>query len=298
MIKFSYCVFALLFLYSCELKGVDSGSVENKTDIDKQLDTTKSLKDTNANELENDSSEKVKIKEEPSDTLTLQNGIRITYFKKGSGPKLKKGEMIKIDYRAKLEDGTVFDGNHLVKKKSIPYLVGWNQQTKGWDIALQELKVGDDVDIFLPAAYARGEKGIKGLVPPNANNIISLRIIERFEPTKVVDDIQIWKYDELDEPGDSIGFKDEVHLNYWVSSERKPRYDNNYMRGKPFKLIMGDGNIVPGLYKALHFGREGDRLMIKIPAKEAYGSEGLVNQVEPNEDIFYDIQIAKVIKSK
>jgi FKBP-type peptidyl-prolyl cis-trans isomerase len=288
-----YLSVLFLFVYSsCDIKGVETSVEDHKSEV---IDENALAKESGTDSL---ATEKVIVPEKASDTLKLDNGIIITYFKKGTGEKLSKGDMIKIDYRAKLEDGTIYDGNHLVKKSSIPFLVGWNQQTTGWDIALKELRVGDDVDIFLPSKFARGEQGIKGLVPPNSNNVLSLRILEKFEPTVKVDDIQIWKYDELKAPGDSIDFKDEVYLNYWVSSESQPRYDNNYKRGESFKLIMGDGNIVPGLYKALHFAREGDRLMIKIPAKEAYSSKGLQNLVKPNEDIFYDIQIGKVIKHK
>ncbi len=272
---------------SCDIKGV-------KTSDERVKKETEALIQENSEMIDSLKNMKKTIEEKASDTLRLNNGITITYFKKGKGEKLKKGDLVKIDYRAKLEDGTIYDGNHMVKKPTIPFLVGWNQQTPGWDIALQELRVGDDVDIFLPAKYARGKSGIKGIVPPNANNILSMRIVERFEPTSEIDGVKIWKYDELKSPGDSIKMKDEVYINYWVSSESKPRYDNSYQRGEPFKLVIGDGNIVPGLHKALLTAREGDRLMVKIPAKEAYGGDGLIEMVKPNEGIFYDIQIAKV----
>lgn len=291
--KITYFFIGVVFLISsCEIQGVEQSNSSDVTDL-----SSVETKDTLSQKTVTDSlPKKEKIHEVASDTLKLDNGIIITYFKHGKGALLKKGDMIKIDYRAKLEDGKVFDGNHVVKKPWIPFLVGWNQQTTGWDLAMEHLKPGDDVDIFIPAKYARGEKGIKGLVPPNANNIISLRVLEKFKPTEEGDGIQIWKYDEIKEPGDSIGFGDEVYINFWVSSESSPRYDNSYQKGEPLKLIMGDGNIVPGLYKALYFGREGDRLMIKIPPEEAYGTKGFVNLVKPNESLFYDIQIAEVVK--
>lgn len=289
--KFTYIAILSVVLFSaCELQGVKTAEKNDPTE-ESQLENNEEAISSDSITIT-----KEKTPEIASDTLRLDNGITITYFKKGTGKKLKKGDMIKIDYRMKLLDGKVYDGNHMVKKPSIPFLVGWNQQTPGWDIALQELRIGDDVDVFLPAKYARGELGIPGVVPPNADNILSIRIVEEFLPIKEGDGIQIWKYDELKEPGDSIGFEDEVYLNYWVSSESNPRYDSSYKKGEVFKLVMGDGNIVPGLYKALYFGREGDRLLIKIPAKEAYGKKGLVDFVKPNEALFYDVQIAKVIK--
>ena len=282
----------LIFISSCDIQGVDTSEKEKNQDtLTEHLLNEELAKDTlNKN--------KEKTPEKASDTLKLDNGIVITFFKKGKGEAIKKGEMVKIDYRVKLVDGTVFDGNNLIKKHSIPFLVGWNQQTSGWDIAMEHLHIGDDVDIFLPAKYARGKEGIKGIVPPNSANIISMRILEKFEPMVEVDGIQIWKYDAYKEPGDSIQMGDEVYLNYWASSESNPRYDNNYKRGTTFKLRMKKGDAVPGLLEALLYGREGDRLMIKIPSKLAYGKKGLLDHVKPNEDIFYDVQIARVIKKK
>lgn len=276
---------------SCDLEGVKTSEKSEKEE-----NANSSLFEEAKNETDSLRTPKKIVEEKASDTLKLNNGIIITYFKKGKGEKLKKGEVVKIDYRAKLEDGTIYDGNHMVKKSTIPFLVGWNQQTSGWDIALQELRVGDDVDIFLPAKFARGKKGIKGVVPPNANNILSMRIVERFEPTSEVDGIQIWKYDELKTPGDSIKLNDRVKINYWVSSESNPRYNNSYRSGEPFKMKVGDGNVVAGLNKALQFAREGDRLMILIPSKEAFGQDGLIEMVKPGEDIFYDVQISEIVK--
>ncbi len=281
----------ILSIFSCNVEGVKSDEDIKELDENVEIDTT-------SNKTEAKTNDEVTQEEVRQDSISLENGIRITWFKKGEGKKLKKGEVIKIDYRNKLEDGTVYDGNHLVKRPYLPYAVGWGQQTPGWDIALEHLRVGDDVDIFIPAKLARGEKGIKGIVPPNSNNILSLRVLDIMEPIKEVDGIKIWKVDEKKQPGDSIDFKDEVYLDYWVSSTSTPRYDNSYQRSTPFHLVMGDGNIVPGLYKALYFAREGDKLLVYIPSREAYDNKGLKELVKPGEDLLYDIRIEKVIKQK
>ncbi|PHR47407.1 MAG: hypothetical protein COA32_08285 [Fluviicola sp.] len=295
MMRLFFLSVIVLAISSCNIEGVSHNDKEggNSKEVLKPNDSSKmSLLDTS-----NKRSEKV-IEEDTLDVLTMSNGLKITWYKKGDGELLKKGDLINIDYRNKLEDGTVYDGNHLIKKKYIPFLVGWNQQTPGWDLALKKLRVGDDVDIFIPSELARGEKGIEGLVPPNANNILSLRVLSKPEPTKEVDGIKIWRVDSLESPGDSIDFKDEVLIDYWASSESTPRYDNSYRRRKPFELVMGDGNIVPGLYKALHFARGGDKLMILIPSREAYSKKGLTDIIEPNEDIFYDIIVREVVKKE
>lgn len=290
MKMFVLLIITIVF-FSCSVEGVKSND-ESKNDVD-----SPSIDDKLSKDRVEENNAKRTIEEQSQDSLQLDNGIKITWFKKGKGEKLSKGEVIKIDYRNKLENGTVYDGNHLVKRPYLPYVVGWGQQTPGWDIALKHLRVGDDVDIFIPSELARGEKGIKGIVPPNSNNILSLRVLGKMKPLKEVDGIKIWKIDERKKPGDSIDFKDEVYLDYWVSSSSSPRYDNSYQRNTPFHLVMGDGNIVPGLYKALHFAREGDKLLIYIPAREAYGDKGLKDLVKPGEDLLYDVRIGKVIKA-
>lgn len=282
---FSILVWSLLIFSGCQLEGVKEQKVV-ETELENQNDTI-------TTELTSD----VITKKQPiGDTIELNEGIRVVYHQKGDGLAISKNDMVKIDYRNKLSDGTVYDGNHLIQKSSIPFLVGWNLQTPGWDIALQKLRVGDDVDILIPAKLARGEKGIPGLVPPNEDNILSIRIIDIMSPIKVVDDIRIWKLEEWAEPGDSIKFEDRVSIHYWAHASSRPRYDDSYRKGIPFELVMGDGNIVPGLYKALHFGREGDKLMIHIPAKEAYGNKGLKDLVAPGDDLLYDIKIVSVEK--
>lgn len=279
-----YTVMLLVFVASCNLEGVKKEEVtlENEVIIEKQ--------DTILRDIQ-----PVKI-DVANDTLVLSNGMKIIYYKKGEGIKLKKGDVVKIAYREKLEDGTIFDGNHIVKKESIPFLVGWNQQTKGWDLGMLELRVGDDVDVFIPSKLGRGEKGIKSIVPPNSNTILSLRVLDKFEPTATIDGVKVWKYDEIAGKTKGIENGDEVSINYFVSSESNPRYDNNYQRGTVYSLTIGDVSLMPGLEKALKVSHEGDRILVMIPSEQAYGKKGLVGHVKPNEDLFYDIQIAHVEK--
>jgi FKBP-type peptidyl-prolyl cis-trans isomerase len=290
MIRLVAFLGVLCVSYSCELSGVENSQEETN-----QLDSL-IFGEHDPNQSGSDSTD---VSEKVLDTVavsekSLENGIRIKWFERGDGPAVKKNDLVAIDYRNQLEDGTVYDGNHLIKKAFIPFMVGWNLQTPGWDIALKELNVGDEVEIFIPANLARGEKGIPGVVPPNSNNILLLKVVKIMEPDFTEDDIRIWIVEKTKEDRTEIGYESEVDIHYWVSSETKPRYDNSYKRKLPFELKMGDGNIVPGLYKALLKGRKGDKMMIHIPAIEAYGATGLPGLVPKNEDVFYDLIVLDV----
>jgi FKBP-type peptidyl-prolyl cis-trans isomerase len=280
----------VVVLFSCEMQGVETnGDSNDSVDSLLFLDGTHPQKTSDSLRNEKQGLDTIAVSE-----VSFDNGIRIKWFERGDGAQLKKNDLVAIDYRNQLEDGTVYDGNHLVKKAYIPFFLGWKQQTSGWDFALQKLRVGDEVEIFIPSEMARGEKGIPGRVPPNSNNILLLKVVKVLEPDFKEDDIRIWIVDKTKEGRTKIGYESEVSIHYWVSSESKPRYDNSYKRKLPFELKMGDGNIVPGLYKALLKGKKGDKMMVHIPAVEAYGVNGLPGLVPKNEDIFYDLIVLDV----
>lgn len=293
-----YTICLTFLIFSCDIEGVKELEEKDVT-IENEIDSLSKNQNTSivdSLKRENDDELLGKKLAKP-DTVIYDNGVQIVWKRKGEGEEIKSGDLVDIDYRVSLEDGGVYDGNHLIKKESIPFLVGWNMQTKGWDFAFQKLREGDDVEIFLPAALARGEKGIPGLVPPNSNNIIALRVFKIRQPTIEVEEIKIWRVEQAKNPGDSIKFGDEVHFHFMVSAESNPRYDYSYKRGEEFVYVMGEDNVIPGLYKALHYARRGDKLMVYIPAEQAFGKKGLKGLVKPDEDIFYDILVTKVNSS-
>ena len=96
-----------------------------------------------------------------ADVKTFSNGLVIKWILKGKGRKLKKGEMALIDYRLALPDGKIVDGNNRINMPFIPFVIGYNMQTPGWDLAFLELTPGDFVKIEIPAELALGSKEIK-----------------------------------------------------------------------------------------------------------------------------------------
>lgn len=229
------------------------------------------------------------------DKKRFLNGIQIQWFEKGKGPALETGNMYELNYKVKLDDGTIVDGNHLLKKDWIPYLYGYNLQTPGWDMALNELHEGDFVEIYLPAKFARGEKGIPGVIPPNAANILFLRVGKKIAPTKTVDGVKVWVHERNDEMKDAkIGDASEVAIDYFVGTKTNPRYDNSYQRNTPFTFRMTDASLVPGLKLGLKGIQLYDKCTLLVPASKAYGSRGYVDLVKPNEEMVYELFIADV----
>ena len=277
--KFTITVALFISLASCDTTGVKK--IDNKETKEKKV-----VRIDEENILDQPS---IAIDEEK-----LDNGIIIKWIEHGKGDVLTKGDMIQVDYKVFLDDNTVGDGNHLINKKSIPFMVGFQMQAKGWDIALQKLKVGDYAEIFIPSELARGEKGIKGLIPPNADNILKIRIIEKMKPTREVDGNKVWVFEENKSNKLKFGENTEIEFHCMVSTPSNPLYVNTYDNGAPFKLRLNDSGTVPGLKKALINAKKADRMFVLIPPSEAYGSKGYQGLVKENEDLFYNILVMGV----
>jgi FKBP-type peptidyl-prolyl cis-trans isomerase len=272
---------AAIGLLGCNVEGVKKEINENKNIVS-------DLKQTNSS---NKTLDPTKIKNE----LKLKDGLKIKWFKHGEGEKLKEEEVIQINYQVFLEDGTLVDGNELLNRSSLPFLVGYGMQTKGWDLALLHLKVGDFAEIFLPSKLARGKYGVKGLIPPNANNIIRVKILSKIKPTRKIDGVKIWLLEENKDELTKATESNTIDFHYMVGTKSNPKYDLSYRRGVPFRMRFSDHGLVSGLKKAMLGVKRSDKVWVLVPPEEAYGNQGLLDLVKPNEKLFYDIFVVEVI---
>ena len=77
-----------------------------------------------------------------------------------------------------------------------------------------------------------------------------------------------------------IGTDSVVSFNYRTSADGV-EVDSSTRRGSPLTVLVGQGNIIPGLEKALLGRAAGDRFEVSIPPAEAYGERrpGLVQRL-------------------
>jgi FKBP-type peptidyl-prolyl cis-trans isomerase len=228
------------------------------------------------------------------DEKKFKNGLAIKWFEHGKGQKINKEEVIFINYQVFLADGTLVDGNELLKKPALPFLVGFGMQTKGWDLALENLVVGDFVEVFIPSKLARGDKGIKGLIPPNSVNILRIKVLKKLLPTRVVDGTKVWLLEENKEEQKKAKESNTIEFHYMVGTPTNPLYDYSYKRNVPFRLRFTDHGVVKGLKDALINAKKSDKIWIVVPPSNAYGNKGLLDLVKPNEKVFYDIFVMEV----
>ena len=249
--------------------------------------------------------EEIPVVSQPVDTIDLklaikrevhlETGIGIQWLEEGKGPKVEDGKVYDIDYRVRLEDSTIIDGVHLLRKSSIPFLVGFNMQPKGWDITMRELKVGDFIHAQIPSRLLRGEHEAKGLIPKHADNYLNLRVLREVPPTREIDGVKVWVMEQTVHKTPLFSDKNEIEFYAMASTKTNPLYYNSFATGRPFRARLEDNGVVPGLKKALINAKKGDRLLILVPSSQAYGTKGLHDIVKPNEDIFYNLYVNDII---
>jgi len=278
-------------LTACSTQGVEKSKIKDEVEIKSDKIKSDSKKGTALN------SDDVDV----TDTKSFDNGIVISWMKKGKGEKVSKGDVILIDYKVTLKDGSIVDGNHLWKKETFPFVVGYQMQTKGWDFAIENMKVGDFARVLIPANLARGEKGIKKegekgwFVPPNSINYLTIHIVEKQKPSRVIDGTKVWLFEENKTQKKTFNKNNGIVFHSMISSETNPIYYNSYRTNSPYTLYMTDNGIIPGLKKALINAKKGDRMLVVVPSSEAYGAKGSEGFVKPNEDLMYNILVMDVV---
>lgn len=274
------CIVSIsIILFSCDPTAVEKNKKGDKTNLTESSDTTRSILDQ---------------KKVVKDKIKLSNGLIINWYEHGDGEEVKYGDVISIDYKVELDNGEIVDGNHLLNLSSVPFMVGFKMQTEGWDIALQKMRVGDHAMIYLPSNLARGNKGIKGVIPDNASNKIKIRILEKIKPTRVVDGNKVWVFEENRNNKSLFNESKEIEFHCWVSSTSKPYYVNSFSKNQPFKMKLEDYGMVPGLKKALINAKKSDRMFIFVPSSEAYNSKGYLDLVKPGDDLFYNVFVMDI----
>ncbi len=105
---------------------------------------------------------------------TLQGGVQYKVIKAGDGPSPGPTETVKVHYTGKLINGTTFDSS---VERGQPATFQVNQVIKGWQMALQQMKVGSKWMLYIPSDLAYGERGSQGAIGPNEVLVFEVELL-------------------------------------------------------------------------------------------------------------------------
>src|SRR5437773_6012553 len=104
---------------------------------------------------------------------TTASGLQYKLEKEGTGAQPKATDMVTVNYRGTLIDGTEFDSSF---KRGQPATFPVNGVIKGWTEALQLMKVGSKYQLVIPANLAYGERAMGPDIAPNSTLIFEVEL--------------------------------------------------------------------------------------------------------------------------
>ncbi|MDC1105137.1 FKBP-type peptidyl-prolyl cis-trans isomerase [Prolixibacteraceae bacterium] len=105
----------------------------------------------------------------------MESGIQYIVLNEGEGAKPTLESQVKCHYHGTLIDGSVFDSS---VERNDPATFPLNGVIQGWQIALQEMQVGEKRRLFIPSTLAYGEQGAGGAIGPNQTLIFEVELLE------------------------------------------------------------------------------------------------------------------------
>lgn len=131
----------------------------------------------------------------PKATKT-SSGLEYVITEKGSGKKPATGAQVYIHYAGFLEDGTLFDSSIEDVNKTFGKFDAARAEAKGYQPipfqagrkdglipgfieGIEKLSFGDKAVLFIPSHLAYGTTGAGGVIPPNANIIFEVQLLEK-----------------------------------------------------------------------------------------------------------------------
>jgi FKBP-type peptidyl-prolyl cis-trans isomerase FklB len=105
---------------------------------------------------------------------TLPSGLQYKVIRAGTDKKPKADDTVTVNYRGTLIDGTEFDSSY---KRGQPATFRVSGVIPGWSEALQLMGEGAKWQLFIPSNLAYGERGMGGIIGPNATLVFEVELV-------------------------------------------------------------------------------------------------------------------------
>lgn len=102
------------------------------------------------------------------------SGLVYKDLTKGTGPSPMAGDVVSVNYKGTLTDGTEFDSN---AKTGMPFVTPLNRVIPCWTEGVQMMKVGGKARLVCPASIAYGSQALPG-IPPNSTLVFEVELLK------------------------------------------------------------------------------------------------------------------------
>jgi FKBP-type peptidyl-prolyl cis-trans isomerase FkpA len=106
-------------------------------------------------------------------TEKLPSGVVVEHLTQGSGPQPTAADVVRVNYRGTLANGTEFDNS---AKHGGPAEFPLGRVIPCWTQGVATMKVGEKAKLTCPAATAYGSRGV-GVIPPNSDLTFEVELL-------------------------------------------------------------------------------------------------------------------------
>ncbi len=104
-----------------------------------------------------------------------ESGLQYRELRPGTGKQPGVTDVVRVHYRGRLVDGTVFDSSY---KRGQPAEFRLDGVIPGWTEGVQLMREGAKYEFVIPANLAYGSKGAGDVIPPGATLIFEVELLE------------------------------------------------------------------------------------------------------------------------
>lgn len=117
-----------------------------------------------------------KINADYQNTQQTASGIRYIIQTQGTGNKPSRGRNVRLNYKGRLLDGTVFDDSYQ-RGSPIEFQAGTGRVIQGWDETVMDMRQGEKRLVIIPPELAYGNEGAGGVIPPDSFLVFEMELL-------------------------------------------------------------------------------------------------------------------------
>jgi peptidylprolyl isomerase len=112
-----------------------------------------------------------------NETVKTKSGLEYVDIVQGSGEFPQPGNKVTVHYTGYLFDAKKFDSS-LDRNEPFTFTIGYSQVIKGWDEGVASMKAGGKRKLIIPPELGYGQRGAGTVIPPNAQLIFDIELLE------------------------------------------------------------------------------------------------------------------------
>jgi FKBP-type peptidyl-prolyl cis-trans isomerase FkpA len=197
----------------------------------------------------------------------------------GSGATPTDADVVLVNYRGTLTDGTMFDEGQRVVLPVGRLIPGFTQ-------GLKQMRVGGSYRLTIPAVLGYGDRQ-SGPIPPNSDLIFTIDLLDAGPPerARAMMGLAPVRVDSIVSGTGRMPTEEELVLITYTG-----RLTDGTVFDSGQNAVLFVNQLVPGFAQGLMQMRSGGRYRLFIPADLAYGSSG-AGPIPPNSDLLFEVEL-------